>query len=222
MLGIRSLFDLTTPGAIPMPPIPEPASLTSRRSALFGAAALLGALPISRALGQDATPAPVEETLLFVQVAESGTAEPIEGESGGYHVTLANGSGQTLYFSDRPERLAGIIGTGAFMQETDGMAGQPNAALAFRPNGDDSETKLVVLELHGATFDPESLVLTYEARFLDIASESTLALDDLSQALDSLPANFGQATLFIDPYVRPYHSGSLKPVSPDIVITHNS
>lgn len=198
-------------------------SATSRRNLLASAAALAGIAPLalaSQAGAEEATPAPDEETLLFVQVAESGTAEPVEGEAGRYRVSLVNGSGQTLFFSDRPERLAGLLRTSKFMQETDGVAGNPNAALVLRTDGDDSGTKLAVLELGDASFDPESNVITYEARLLDITSERTLAPDDPSQALDSLPATFGRATLFIDPYIHPYNSGETKPVNPDITITH--
>jgi hypothetical protein len=48
-------------------------------------------------------------TMLFLQTYEFGTITPIEGIDGRYTLTLEAGTGQTIYFSDRPDC---IVGTG--------------------------------------------------------------------------------------------------------------
>ncbi len=45
--------------------------------------------------------------MLFVQSFQSGSIAPVDGAEGRYTVTLEQGLGQTIYFSDRPERIVG-------------------------------------------------------------------------------------------------------------------
>lgn len=181
-----------------MPLDPASVARPSRRNVLAGFAALAAALPASKVLGQEASPvSDAVEELLFVQVAESGTAEPIAGQSGQYALTLANSSGQTLYFSDRPERLAGIFTTSDFISDAVSAAVRPNAALVFRTGGDDSQMKVAALELSDPAYDATSGLITYVTRLLDFGN-GALTSEDPSTAVDTLPAEFGEATLFID------------------------
>jgi hypothetical protein len=194
----------------------NPAStlLTNRRNVLAGFAGFAAALPVASVLGQEGSPVPEEpEELLFVQSAETGTAEPVEGEKGRYLLTLGIGSSRTLYFSDRPERLAGVMETGDFLQDYVAQSAEPpNAALAFRSEEDDTGMKVAVLELSDPSFDEGSGSVAYQARIL---AAGDLAPGDPAQAVDSLPEAFTEATLFIDGY--PYRI--IKPVNSGIVIT---
>lgn len=115
-----------------------------------------------------------KEEFLFVQVAESGTfADGV--------LTLAAGS-TTAFFSDRPERKVGFITHEELLEAwkagTDSFASDPpNASITVRNEG---KPQLAVVELS----DP-ALVgaeLTYRVKILE----------------GSLPAELGQASLFID------------------------
>src|SRR4051794_22187309 len=97
----------------------------SRRQALSRVGAGLGAAGIAAtglasASAQDATPEATTEqgerviSTLFLQSFQSGKIVPTEGADGRYTVTLEHGLGQTIYFSDRPERIVGTIATPAF------------------------------------------------------------------------------------------------------------
>ena len=203
-----------------MPPIPESDSHPSRRNVLVGAAALLAAIPVARTYGQDATPAPADEQLLFVQVAESGTAEPIAGQSGQFDLTLANGSGQTLYFSDRPEQLAGVAATSIFLEALVSLAGDPpNAALVFQTEDDESPIRIAAVELTEP--DASGGSIRYRARIIDATTPGALTSDDPALAVDTLPATFGQTTLFIDGapdlggFILPNGTSTHFPVHPD-------
>lgn len=173
-------------------------SATSRRNLLASAAALAGIAPLARAYpaaAQDATPesdGPIQ--LLFIQVAESGTATP---EGNDVRLALAHASGQTLYFSDRPERLAGVVDTASFLDELATLAADPpNAALVFQTEQADPTLHLVVLELMEPRSETGSI--EYLARIIDPTATGTLTADDPSLVADSLPPAFAQATLFID------------------------
>lgn len=178
---------------------PSPAAHPNRRNVLAGLTALAAALPVARVFGQEGSPvAGATEELLFVQVAESGSAEPLSDEPGAYLLILANSSGQTLYFSDRPERLAGIFSTSEFISDAASAAIRPNAALAFRPGSGDSEAKVAALELSDPTYDATSGLISYKARLLEFGN-GALTADDPVRAVDALPAEYREATLFIDP-----------------------
>ncbi len=115
----------------------------SRRQALTqgGAGLAAGALAAAglahSARAQDATPAATatadgDKTMfLFLQAFQSGSIAPKDGGSEGrYTLTLEQGLGQTIYFSDRPERLVGASPTPQFLA---GLGfppdNPPNAAL---------------------------------------------------------------------------------------------
>lgn len=183
-------------------PSASPERTASRRRFLGGVVGLTGAALVPHVAGgaaQEATPAtgePVE--LLFVQAFESGAAEPMTGEGGRSILTLIHGAGQTLYFSDRPERLAGLLETAVFMEELASLASDPpNAALAFRPS-DDKPVQLAVMELTEPAIDPGTGTVTYQARMIDPTADGGLTTDDAARVVATLPSTFGQATLFID------------------------
>jgi hypothetical protein len=93
------------------------AACRSRHRALAEAAA--GLAPAATA--QEATPAPAGQAgekvqFLFVQSFRSGSIAPKAGTDGAYTLTLEHGLGQTIYFSDRPERVVGADPTPQFLK----------------------------------------------------------------------------------------------------------
>ena len=127
------------------------------------------------------------EEAMFVQ-----TAQGIE--SAGGTLTLRGITPSTLYFSDRPERVAGQMATTDFVDlwgagENSFESDPPNAVLSFlEPGGEVPENAVVVI------------------------TEPQLSGGELSYSVDVLdgavPPHAGPVTLFIDPFGRP-----LSPVS---------
>jgi hypothetical protein len=124
---------------------------------------------------------------LFVQTAHA--VKQVDGR-----IVLQGVSPSTLYFSDRPQRVVGHIGTPQFVDiwddgENSFAEDPPNAVLAFIEQGDAV---------------PEDVVIEI--------SDPTLVGADLSYAATvlegTLPERAGPSTLFIDPIGRP-----LSPVS---------
>ncbi len=180
----------------------------SRRGALAGglgvsAALMAGAVPSLHA--QDATPV-VEATpdpegsveVLFVQSFASGSL--VADGADGFTLALEGGTGQTVYFSDRPERLVGTVTDEQFL---DGRAfdpaDPPNAAIVTRTaDGED----ILILELTNPALDATSGAVSYTARPLDGQPEgaelASLAARQADAALATLDEPFGPVTLFID------------------------
>jgi hypothetical protein len=178
---------------------------TSRRVAVRGlggagaAAALLGG---RRAAAQEATPSASPEAaddaaddtaFLFVQVAESGSWAPKEGADGVFTLTLDHANGQTVYFSDRPERVMGMAPTQAFLDGLGFSPGNPpNAALV-------AGEEVLVVELTAPVYDAAAGTLTYDATLLPAeAAGDGLAYLSGQQADQEFPASFDSACLFID------------------------
>jgi len=128
------------------------------------------------------------EESMFVQTAQAV-------DIGDHTLVLKGVTPTTLYFSDRPERVVGHIGTGDFIDlwgagENSFETDPPNAVLAF-------------LEPGGEV--PDDIVVVLKAPVLDGT--------DLSYTIDVIegtaPANAGPATLFIDPFGRPLSATSV-------------
>jgi hypothetical protein len=124
---------------------------------------------------------------MFVQSA------PVVEHAGG-RIVLRGVAPSTLYFSDRPQRVVGHIGTSEFVDiwgEGDNSFAKdpPNAVLAFAPQGGVTPQD-VVIEIRDPAVSGKDL--SYAVTVLD----------------GSLPARAEGCTLFIDPFGRP-----LSPVS---------
>jgi hypothetical protein len=132
-----------------------------------------------------------EVTFLFVQSA-------LDVEINKNQITLKKVSPSTIYFSDRPSRIAGHMTTEKFMHiwESGGAesfeASNPNAALSIF-NGDDSDTLIVVLS---------NPVLKRGNLTYDICTLS-----------GTVPEKGGQCSLFIDVIGRPRSPGSIAGVA---------
>ena len=181
---------------------------TSRRSTLRAGTAALAAAALGRTghrvAAQEATPAPAtagtaRTEFLFVQSFEAGTFAPKDdGETEAYTLTLEHGLGQTVYFSDRPNRIVGTIPTQVALDWV-GItpANPPNATLVMQVGAADED--VVVLELVGAAYDEQAERVTYDVAVL--ADYERLGTTFQEQPLTSgraLPPQFGTASLFID------------------------
>ena len=182
----------------------------SRRQAMQQGAAGLAAAGLAvggfkAAAAQDATPAAsatgesVEKIeFLFVQSFQSGTVEPKAGEDGTYTLILANGLGQTIAFSDRPERIVGAAPTAQFLQGLGFSADNPpNAALLVEttPGTED----IAVVELFNPTYDEATHTATYDVTVLEAWEESLeMGFGQEPSDLAAFGDSFGAAHLFID------------------------
>jgi hypothetical protein len=188
----------------------------SRRTALGAGLAGLGLSLGNRVSAQQATPATLagegdEPVFLFVQTAVSGRGElnpaagtpevdgtPVPAGGASLLVTLEGHSGQTIYFSDRPDRIVGATPTEQFL-DTLGFSptNPPNAALVAEFQAGQG---VVVLELIQPTYDPDTGTLTYGAEVLEGYEGENLTPVLTDQVAERLPAEFGASALFIDGY----------------------
>ena len=128
-----------------------------------------------------------EISALFVQSAHG--AEHVDGR-----LVLKSVTPSTIYFSDRPQRVVGHVGTSEFIGfwddgEDSFAEDPPNAVLAFIASGE-SVPEEVVIEISDPILDGADL--SYAAKVLD----------------GTLPIRADGCSLFIDPFGRP-----LSPVS---------
>jgi hypothetical protein len=184
----------------------------SRRAVLgvgLGATAVVvGNAP---AVAQDAAPTPADDvSLLFVQSFATGTLTPKTGQTGGFTLALTGAPAHTLSFSDRPNRLAGTVPTGTFLDVIAGLTADPvNAALAVERDEagpDGAWEDVLVLELAASTFDETAGLLTYDIRLVDEETVS-MRFQAETRGADAIPAAFGRAHLFIDNVPAGSHSG---------------
>jgi hypothetical protein len=197
----------------------------SRRSALAtGGAGLAAAALGSAASAQEATPAgtPVAETdhpsFLFVQSFGAGSIAA--AANGQFTLTADHLTGQTIFFSDRPERIVGTVPTEDFLgldrapsaSATPGSgeatpeggigftpANPPNAALVFdSAAGSDEPGDVLVVELINPTYDRATGLATYEISVL--ADDTAVDLSFVSEPVTDAAAirQFEGASLFID------------------------
>jgi hypothetical protein len=158
-------------------------------------------------IGQDATPTAGTNDLhtgadsrpdpefLFVQTFVGGTWAPKQ-EEGTYALTLSGAAANTVFFSDRPERIVGLTPTQDLL-DTLGFTptNPPNAALVAQT--DTGEQDILVIELLNPAWDGNG-TLTYDARVLADYGDPGLAHLSRQQAGHSLPETFAAGSLFID------------------------
>jgi len=122
---------------------------------------------------------PVE--LLFVQ-----SAEDLQVDAAAKTFRLVDVNPQTLYFSDRPHRIAGHLKMDEYLDEWTEKAGKdnlgadpPNATLSVYEPGQ-ADSTLVVVEISNPRLEGDDLIYSYKV------------------IEGSLPAKGGQSALFID------------------------
>jgi hypothetical protein len=196
---------------------------TSRRTALGTALAGLTLGFPDSVMAQDATPAPgatpaatgEKPAFMFVQTFGSGHGEvnpgagtptaaatptadgtPAPGGGAPFLLTLEGHSGQTVYFSDRPDRIVGAVPTQDFL---DGLgftpANPPNAALVAEFQAGQG---VIIMELMTPDYDAAAGTLTYGVEGLGTFAGGGLEPVARDHVVERLPAEFGPAALFID------------------------
>ncbi len=150
-----------------------------------------------------------DASFLFVQSATSGTfaanpdagpastgGTPTPGGGADYLLTLEGHAGNTVYFSDRPERIFGEAPTDQFLEGLHfSPDNPPNAALVT--NDENGDEDILVVELLNPTYDHGSGMVTYGVNLL---SDYEGGLDFVAsrQQDEDLAPSFGTASLFID------------------------
>jgi hypothetical protein len=119
--------------------------------------------------------------LMFVQ-----SAEDLKVDLAANTLRLVKVNQQTLYFSDRPQRIAGHLKMADYLKEWTAQAGKnnfgedpPNATLSVYEHGQ-SDNTVVVVEITSPIVDDADLIYSY--RIIN----------------GTMPANGGPAALFID------------------------
>ncbi len=119
--------------------------------------------------------------LMFVQ-----SAEDLKVDAGANTFRLVKVNQQTLYFSDRPQRIAGHLKMADYLKEWTAQAGQdnfgadpPNATLSVYEPGQPDNT-VVVVEITNPVVDGADLIYSYKI------------------INGAMPAAGGATTLFID------------------------
>ena len=142
---------------------------------LVVAALSLAACATTSATSSDTPP------LMFVQ-----SAEDLKIDAAKNTLRLVKVSQQTLYFSDRPQRLAGHLKMADYLKEWTAAAGKdnfgadpPNAALSVYEPGQPNNT-LVIVKITNPVADGADLVYTYKI------------------LKGTMPTGGGATTLFID------------------------
>lgn len=143
------------------------------------AAAVLAGCAGSQTAGADAGGSQAQ--LMFVQIAEDLRVDAARST-----LRLVKVNPQTLYFSDRPKRIAGNLTTADYLKTwKEGRdsfnADPPNATLSVYEPGR-SDPTLVVVTLMKPVVDGADLLYTYKI------------------VEGAMPANGGQTSLFIDWY----------------------
>lgn len=183
----------------------------TRRSALTASA--LGALAgvsLGTAGAQEVAPtaSPAagdgahDPVFLFVQLAEAGTWMPSGEADDVFLLSLSGVSGQTLFFSDRPDRIVGTMETSGFLESLGFTPiNPPNAAAVVRtPEG---ERDVLVVELFDPVYtediaNPGADTLVYKARVLDAYHDGNLQSWYAEEDDPTLPEAFTDISLLID------------------------
>lgn len=182
------------------------AARRSRRSAIGSAAAGAAVLGLGRVSAHDATPeaSPVGSDragvpFMFVQTFGPGTIAPATDGVQNILLVADHVAGQTLYFSDRPERIVGMVPTEEFLaggEEGTGIGfapdDPPNAALVL------GDGRMLVVELFDPQYDVASGQVRYQMRALEDITQVDLQLESEPLTVADMAGDFTAASLFID------------------------
>lgn len=182
----------------------------SRRQALVTGGALAAAgtagVDFHRVAAEQATPAssPIASndehvSYMFVQTFGAGSIDAATEGVPTLLLVADHLAGQTLYFSDRPDRIVGMVPTEKFLGTEAGSSGfgftesnPPNAALVL------PDSKVLVVELIDPRYDSDTGQVRYQLRVLDDLSQIDLELETEPLTTANAVGDFTAASLFID------------------------
>lgn len=162
LLGTASLTSLTAPVLSKKPDSFGSTNSTFQRSNLMLKNSIPKTTAIAIAISLGATQAPADDSpsFMFVQTSDTIVVDP-EAKT----LRMVDISPHTLYFSDRPDRLAGHITLDAYLREwtdipDDFNDDPPNATLSvYEP--DQAESSLIVIEILNPVVDGDDLIYSY-------------------------------------------------------------
>jgi len=166
---------------------------------------LAAGIAVARPLGvvgqeamPEATPTDAGVELLFIQTFASSSLAPDPDDPDLLTLTMQMGTGHTLYFSDRPNRVAGTIPTERFIEVfSEETASDPaNAALVAQRDPTTEVTH--VFELLNLAYDVQTGVATYNVRFLSDPGQMKIQLAEEPQQSLQAAVLYGVSELFID------------------------
>jgi hypothetical protein len=164
-----------------MKPSEERSEIDRSRRALVFAAASAAGLGSSFVLEAEARAEEAKPMLMFVQIAED-----LKADTAAQTIRLVKVGQQTLYFADRPERIAGHIKMADYLTEWTAKAGKdnfakdpPNATISVYEPGQ-ANNKVAVITISNPKVDGADLVYNY--KLID----------------GTVPAQGGATSLFID------------------------
>lgn len=171
---------------------------------------LIMAVGNTLAAAQEATPEASPEAdsaaFLFVQTFTSGTWVPAGEDE--FTLTLNGVATTTIYFSERPDRVVGLMPTIDLLDSLGFTEDDPpNAALVLQLAEGDQE--VLIIELIDPDYDATAGVLTYQAKVLASYDEEALASLAERQTDTEIPAAFDEGSLFIDHHRCPEPFGCL-------------
>ena len=143
-------------------------------------------------------------SVLFVVDAEGGTYQADGGDAA--TIELTGVDPHVLFFSDRPARDTGITTVERMLAALEsGAAGDATANAAIELPDEATGDNALAVELGEVTYDEDSNTLLAVVERLETVGDGLAHLDD---RLDTtLPAEFGRATLFVDPVQLDYGNG---------------
>ena len=170
-------------------------------AAAFGLSSL-GTRPVAAQVATpepEASPVPVAPvSLLYVQYAGVTTLTPGTGDV--HILTMTHVRPQTIYFSDRPNRISGAEPTASFV---DGFAdafadSAPNATLIGHLENGAHDEEAVVLTLLSATYDEAAATLTYEVTLLAAELITDMSFEQEPLTVLDTAREYAEISLFID------------------------
>ena len=157
------------------------------------ATGICSAESVSTETNSDST-ATVNHTVsfLFVQEGESGSLVPTD--NGNFTLTMNDVVPYTMYFSDRPDRIAGFYPMEKFIADF-GWNVSPNAAISLVGAKESEDTMIV--ELSNPTYNATTKKMIYSVHLLvNYKGDKLKELE--AKADQNLPTKLGKIALFID------------------------
>lgn len=112
---------------------------------------------------------PTNSRVVFIQIANSGTLIPTGTDPTAYKLVLNQVSPFTTYFTDRPNRISGLLPTNQFVDlwhTQDIVSTPPNVALETRDSKNGQRINKVLV-LSNPIYDSKNQQIYYNAKVLD-------------------------------------------------------